>query len=280
MSGHEMFQARSLPRCAASGQLQTIGKRGAVKSVVFIEAQTMELAAGLTVIVPVYNEEECLERFCHEMDAFLASAPVPTHVLFVNDGSSDRSQAIIAQVCAGNGNYGYLRLERNCGLSTAIKAGIDACNTELLGYIDADLQTAPSDFLGYFRYFPDCDMVNGIRMKRMDTVVKRASSKIANTFRRLMTDDGIIDTCCPLKIMKTEYARNIPFFKGMHRFIPALIQLQGGRVVQVPVAHFPRFAGTAKYHLFNRLSGPFFDTLAFRWMRNRNIRYTIAEQSK
>jgi len=235
---------------------------------------------GLTIIVPVYNEEESLVHFCEEMDKFLASPPLPTTVLFVNDGSKDGSQTIIVGACAGNTRYRYLQLDRNYGLSTAIKAGIDACATELVGYIDADLQTAPTDFLKFFQYFPAYDMVNGIRAKRQDTVIKKFSSKIANAFRRKMINDGIVDTCCPLKIMKTEYAKKIPFFTGMHRFLPALIQLQGGRVQQVPVAHFPRFAGTAKYHLFNRLIGPFFDTIAFRWMRSRYIRYGIADQSQ
>ena len=239
----------------------------------------MDKAEGLTIIVPVYNEEESLDLFCQEMDVFLASSPIPTTILFINDGSSDGSQNIIARACGKNRRYHYLQLDRNYGLSTGIKAGIDACETELVGYIDADLQTKPADFLKFFEYFPAYDMVNGIRAKRQDTVVKKISSKIANAFRRMMINDNIIDTCCPLKIMKTDYAQKIPFFIGMHRFIPALIQLQGGRVRQVPVAHFSRFAGTAKYHLFNRLIGPFFDTLAFRWMRSRYIRYRIADKT-
>jgi hypothetical protein len=94
-----------------------------------------------------------------------------------------------------------------------------------------------------------------------------------------MINDGIEDTCCPLKIMETKAARTIPFFNGMHRFIPALIQLQGGTVKQIPVQHFPRIEGTAKYHLWNRLIGPFMDTLAFVWMRKRYIRYEISESS-
>lgn len=240
----------------------------------------MEYEKGLTILVPVYNEEECLEHFRQEMDGFLASTPIATTILFVNDGSRDGSQAMITKVCAANPAYRSLQLDGNYGLSTAIKAGIDACDTELVGYIDADLQTTPTDFLKFFEFFPAYDMVNGIRARRQDTVVKRLSSKIANAFRRRMINDGITDTCCPLKIMKTAYAKRIPFFTGMHRFLPALIQLQGGRVRQVPVTHFPRFAGTAKYHLFNRLVGPFFDTLAFRWMRSRYIRYGIADQSK
>ena len=120
-------------------------------------------------------------------------------------------------------------------------------------------------------------MVNGIRAKRKDTLIKRLSSKLANSYRRLMINDAIQDTCCPLKILKSSYAREMPFFIGMHRFLPALVQLHGGKVKQLPITHSPRYAGTSKYHLLNRLVGPFFDTLAFRWMRSRYIRYKIAE---
>ena len=94
-----------------------------------------------------------------------------------------------------------------------------------------------------------------------------------------MLGDGIQDTCCPLKIIKTEYAKKIPFFNGMHRFLPALIQYQGGKVMQIPVQHFPRYAGTAKYHLHNRLIGPLVDTLAVVWMKHRYIHYRVLPES-
>lgn len=233
----------------------------------------------LTVVVPVYNEEESLIAFKDSMDKFLNQSTVNSNVLFVNDGSSDNSQNIIEQICSKDTRYQYAVLAKNCGLSTAIKAGIDLCSSDYVGYIDSDIQTSPEDFLKYFEYFPEYAMVNGIRQKRKDTIIKKMSSKIANGFRRFMINDNIEDTCCPLKIMKTDAAKKMPFFKGLHRFIPALIQLQGGKVKQIPVQHFPRYAGTAKYHLFNRLVGPFFDTLAFRWMRKRYINYSVASKS-
>jgi glycosyltransferase involved in cell wall biosynthesis len=233
----------------------------------------------LTIIVPVYNEEESIEQLTTEMDKYLAATNVSTLVLFVNDGSTDNSQAIIEKICAEKAAYQFILLSANHGLSTAVKAGIDSCETELVGYIDSDIQTTPMDFLKYFEFFPEYDMVNGIRANRKDTGVKKLSSKIANAFRRRMINDGIEDTGCPLKIIKTEYAKRIPFFDGMHRFIPALIQLQGGKVKQIPIQHFPRFAGTAKYHLWNRIKKPFFDTMAFRWMRSRYIRYEIKSRS-
>lgn len=240
----------------------------------------MKSSESLTIIVPVYNEEESLEQFRSEMDKFLDRSPVQTTILFVDDGSTDNSKKIIEQICDKNNDYQFLSLDKNYGLSTAIKAGIDNCDSSLTGYIDSDIQTSPLDFLKYFEYFPEYDMVNGIRSERNDSFIKRFSSRFANSFRRMMINDNIEDTCCPLKIIKTEKAKNIHFFTGMHRFIPALIQLQGGKVKQIPVGHYPRYAGTPKYHLFNRLSGPFFDTLAYRWMKKRYIRYRIHDQQK
>jgi glycosyltransferase involved in cell wall biosynthesis len=231
----------------------------------------------LTIVVPVFNEEESLPSFFLEMDSFIKASPVPSRVLFVNDGSTDNSLKILNEKCSTDAYCTVLSLDKNYGLSVAVKAGFDSCQTTLVGYIDADLQTHPSDFLSYFSYFPEYDMVNGIRAKRKDKLIKRLSSKIANTYRRLMINDAIQDTCCPLKILKSSYAREMPFFIGMHRFLPALVQLHGGKVKQLPISHSPRYAGTSKYHLLNRLIGPFFDTLAFRWMRSRYIRYKIAD---
>ena len=230
----------------------------------------------LTIIVPVYNEEESLPQFKEEMDKYLAKTAIPSSVLFINDGSTDQSLAILKDICQDD-SFRFASFDRNYGLSSAIKAGIDLCETKYVGYIDADLQTSPEDFITYFDYLSDYQMINGIRAKRSDSFIKKISSKIANGFRRLMINDGIQDTCCPLKIIDAKSAKRMPFFNGMHRFMPALIQLQGGKVKQLPVRHFPRFAGTAKYHLFNRLVGPFFDTLAFRWMKRRYINYKVKE---
>lgn len=234
----------------------------------------------LTIIVPVFNEVDSLPKFKEEMDVFLEQAPISADVLFVNDGSTDGSDEVIWAIARADSRYGFIRLAKNSGLSTAIKAGIDYIQSPFIGYIDSDLQTLPLDFLLYLPYLENYALVNGIRAQRHDGVVKKLSSKIANAFRRWMIRDGITDTCCPLKIMRSDYAKRLPFFNGMHRFIPALIQLQGGQVKELEVRHFDRYAGQAKYHLFNRLIGPFFDTLAFVWMRKRNIRYTLAEESK
>lgn len=231
----------------------------------------------LTIIVPVYNEEGNILRLEKELGDFLKIAKVPSCVLFVNDGSKDDSGKLLKQICKQNPDFYYLELAKNSGLSAAMKAGIDNSDSEFVGYIDADLQTSPDDFNLLLDHISDYEMVMGIRTGRKDSFVKNMSSKIANGFRRSMTHDGVEDTGCPLKILRTDYAKRIPFFTGMHRFLPALIQLQYGKVKQIPVRHFPRMAGKSKYNLCNRLVGPFKDCFAYRWMKKRYINYQVAE---
>lgn len=233
----------------------------------------------LTIIVPVYNEEGNIRRLEKELGDFLKIARISSCVLFVNDGSKDQSGKLLKDICHGHPDFYYLELAKNGGLSAAMKAGIDHCNSEFVGYIDADLQTTPEDFNLLLTHVEDYEMVMGIRTGRKDSFIKNMSSRIANGFRRSMTHDGVEDTGCPLKILRTDYAKLIPFFTGMHRFLPALIQLQNGKVKQMPVRHFPRMAGKSKYNLCNRLVGPFKDCFAYRWMKKRYINYEVAENN-
>jgi hypothetical protein len=149
--------------------------------------------------------------------------------------------------------------------------------TSLTGYIDADLQTHPQDFDLLLEYVEDYDLVTGVRADRKDAFVKNTSSKIANGIRRAFTKDGMDDTGCPLKIIKTNYAKRIPMFSGLHRFLPAMILLQQGTVKQIPVRHFERIAGTASFGLWNRLLGPLMDCFAYLWMKKKYINYTISK---
>ena len=233
-----------------------------------------------TIVVPVYNEEDNLERVETELSKYLQMASVSTSVLFVNDGSSDNSQTLIENICERNEAFEYILFKENRGLSAAIKAGFDHVNSELVGYIDSDLQTAPEDFNILLEHIDTHELVTGVRSNRKDSFVKNMSSKIANGIRRAFTKDGMDDTGCPLKIIKTDYAKRIPMFRGLHRFLPAMILLQNGRVIQVPVQHFPRIAGTAKFGLWNRLLGPLMDCFAYLWMKKKYINYDVAKSSK
>ncbi|QOI96501.1 MAG: glycosyltransferase family 2 protein [Flammeovirgaceae bacterium] len=234
---------------------------------------------SLTIIIPVYNEEACLEPLFLAITEFLNRIKFSIHVLFVNDGSTDSSAERIEKICSIDSRYSFISLERNSGLSTALKAGIDHCNTKFIGYMDADLQTSPSDFEKLLEFKYEYELVMGYRENRKDTLVKRLSSLIANSFRQWLLEDEIIDTGCPLKIMRTDVAKQMPFFKGMHRFIPDMVILLGGRVKQVPIKHFPRVAGKAKYNLMNRMLGPLIDAFVFRWMQRNFIHYNIKKLS-
>lgn len=234
---------------------------------------------GLTIIVPVYNERDNIPALEERLGAYLPAAARPACVLFVDDGSTDGSLERITDLCRRRERFHYIALDRNHGLSAALKAGIDAARSPLVGYIDADLQTAPEDFNLLLSRIDEAELVTGVRADRKDGLFKRLQSKIANSFRRMMTRDGVSDTGCPLKIIRTSAARRLPLFDGMHRFLPALVLMQGGRVVQIPVRHFPRTAGKSKYHLWNRLTGPLIDCFAYRWMRKRYIDYRVTSQN-
>ena len=230
-----------------------------------------------TIVVPIYNEEDNIDRLERRLAAYIAKCPRKACVLFVNDGSCDDSLRRIKDTCKRNEAFYYISFARNAGLSTAIKAGIDYTESPLMGYIDADLQTSPEDFDLLLPHTEKYALVTGIRTNRKDSWWKRRQSRIANGFRRMMTGDTAIDTGCPLKILHTDVAKRIPFFKGLHRFIPAMVALQKKEYMQVPVSHHQRVAGVSKFSMANRFWGPLRDCFAYRWMRNRYIIYYINE---
>ena len=232
-----------------------------------------------TIIIPVYNEEDNIYLLEQKINDFLPTSLYSTCVLFVNDGSTDSSLVHINEICTRNNHFFYISLAHNSGLSAALKAGIDNTDSPYVGYMDADLQTTPNDFNLLLNEIKDYELVMGIRANRKDSFFKNIQSRIANGFRRMMTHDGVEDTGCPLKVIHTVYAKRIPFFNGMHRFIPALILLQEGKIKQIPVHHFPRMAGQSKYHLWNRLISPFIDCFAYKWMKKRYINYQITKNN-
>ncbi|MDB4590510.1 glycosyltransferase family 2 protein [Flavobacteriaceae bacterium] len=231
-----------------------------------------------TIIVPVYNEELNLKRVEKELLSFIKIAKKKTTILFINDGSTDNSQQIIEDICQKNIEFRFIHFKNNKGLSAALKAGFDNIDTPLLGYIDADLQTSPKDFNILLNHTEHYDLVTGIRTQRKDSLIKKISSKISNKIRTIFTNDGMDDSCCPLKIIKTDCAKKIPMFKGLHRFLPAMVLLQKGTVLQIPIQHFPRIAGKTKFGIRNRLLGPITDCFAYLWMKKKYINYEVIKK--
>jgi dolichol-phosphate mannosyltransferase len=228
----------------------------------------------ISIIVPVFNEAEGIARAVTSLTTFIDTSPQFSTIIFVNDGSTDSSQQLLSKFCVKDQRLRLIDLKKNYGLSTALKAGFDAATTPWVAYIDADLQTDPKDLLRFVEHMDDHDLITGIRAKRQDSFIKKKSSQFANWFRQLFTNDGVKDTGCPLKLIRRSYTNSLLFFDGMHRFIPALVQLQGGRVQQIEVGHYPRISGSSKFNMWNRSIRPLTDCFVFLWMRRRWIRYS------
>ena len=235
---------------------------------------------SFTIVVPVFNEEDNMARLEETLSDFIPRSLFTACVLFVNDGSTDRSLDEIKAVCSRHEEFFYISFAKNAGLSAALKAGFELVESEYVGYMDADLQTAPEDFNLLLEEIRTCPMAIGIRAGRKDSFFKKFQSAVANGFRRMVTHDGALDTGCPLKVLRSDVAKRIPLFDGMHRFLPALVLLQdGGSFRQIPVRHFPRTQGKSKYHLWNRLVGPFIDCFGYLWMKSRWLSYRIEDEN-
>lgn len=232
---------------------------------------------AITLVIPIYNEEGNILRIWSEVEEYIKHSKFSISALFVNDGSTDNSLSLIKETSAKNDRIGYISFESNKGLSAAIKAGFDYSNTKWVGYMDGDLQTSPMDFLKFEPFLNSFDLVTGERQDRKDGFGKKISSLFANGIRNLFLNDGMKDTGCPLKIFNRDFFRRLPYFKGFHRFFPALTQNCGGKIKVIPVQHFPRIEGKSKFNAFNRMVQPFLDTLLVYRLKKRNIRYQIEE---
>jgi len=231
-------------------------------------------APAISLVAPVYNEEENLEPLYQRVIEALGHETF--ELLLVDDGSSDGSAARIRGLHARDPRVRGIYFARNAGQTAAMAAGIHAATAPLIATLDADLQNDPADIPKLIAALGEHGAAVGYRVKRNDTFVRRASSRIGNGVRNRLTGDQIRDTGCSLKVFRTEAVRALPFLDGMHRFLPTLLRLHGYSVVEVPVAHHPRVAGVSKYGVRNRALRALRDTFAVRWMARRLIRVEIA----
>ncbi|MGH9381128.1 MAG: glycosyltransferase family 2 protein [Thermoanaerobaculia bacterium] len=228
----------------------------------------------LSLVIPAYDEAESLPTLAAEIHDALRGSPWSYETLVVDDGSRDATPAVLARLARQDPRIRAVRLERNSGQSAALAVGFDRARGAIVVTLDADLQNDPADIpkLVWTLTSADIDAVSGVRTERHDTRLRRLSSRVANAVRRRVLRDGITDVGCSLKAYRREILVELPRFHGMHRFLPALIQLYGGRVLEIPVRHRPRLHGCAKYGVHNRLWRGIADLMAVRWMQQRWIR--------
>lgn len=236
-------------------------------------------ARDITVVIPVYNEEECLPLLERELLTTLRDYPHPWEVILVNDGSSDRSAEVIVEICGRNPQFRALHFARNCGQSAAMAAGFRAARAHITVTLDADLQNDPADIPRLLEHMRDHDCVCGWRQKRHDSAFRRLQSRIANGVRNWVLGEDIKDVSCSLKAYRTDLLQKIHLFRGAHRFLPTLLKLEGANVIELPVNHRPRAAGVPKWGLWNRVFRATVDLFGVRWLKNRAFRYVIAKET-
>jgi len=237
-------------------------------------------APDVSLVVPVYNEEENISSLADEILRGMARQLRSWELIFVDDGSSDGSLVIIRDLAERFENIRYLALASNSGQSAAFAVGFREALGELVVTLDADLQNDPADIPTMLDAYGknSVTMVVGWRADRRDTLAKRLASKIGNALRNWILRESIRDTGCSLKVMRRDMLRDVPVFDGAHRFYPTLLRLQGAVIAEVKVNHRPRRAGNSKYGVLDRARKGAGDLLAVRWLQSRHITVRIKER--
>ncbi len=234
--------------------------------------------AELSLVVPVYNERESLPLLVEEVGRALAGRHY--EIVAVDDGSTDGSLDVLKDLKRAHPELHIVAFAANAGQTAAFAAGFGAARGRVVVTLDADLQNDPADIPALVAELErsGAAAVAGYRVDRQDTGWKRLQSRIANGVRNRLNRETIRDTGCSLKAFRAEALRALPLFNGMHRFLPTLVRMHGGRVTEVPVRHRPRRFGTTKYGMWNRVFRAFADALAVRWMQRRALRYRVREE--
>jgi glycosyltransferase involved in cell wall biosynthesis len=231
----------------------------------------------LSIVIPVYNEVESLVPLHREIDAALASLGQAIEILWVDDGSTDGSAGRLLEIAAKDDRVRVLHLDGRYGQSAALDAGFRAARGELTATLDADLQNDPADLPALLAHLDGADVVCGVRSQRQDTRSRRWAARAANAFRNAVTREQVTDVGCSLRVMRSALLKEVKLFRGMHRFLPTLLALEGARVVEIPVSHRSRRFGRSKYGILERLSVGLRDVFAVRWMKSRNLCYRVSE---
>ena len=233
----------------------------------------------LSVVIPVYNEEENLPLLWEELRGVLEGLGLAVEVIFVDDGSRDGSPEIVRGLREADPRVRLVRLKSHAGETAATDAGLKAALGRWVVVMDADLQNDPADIPTLLGYLDRWDAATGWRQERAhgDDWRRRVASRIANRVRNWLSDETIQDSGCTFRAFRRECLRDLVLYRGLHRFIPTLITLRGYRVIEVPVNHRPRRFGRSKYGVWDRAFVAFADLLAIRWMKSRLLRYEVAE---
>ncbi|MGD1275844.1 MAG: glycosyltransferase family 2 protein [Tepidisphaeraceae bacterium] len=236
----------------------------------------------LSICVPVYNERDNLPLLYDAIVKVVDPAGISAELILVDDGSGDGSWAAIQALVAKDPRVRGLRFRKNCGETAASDAGLRAARGQYVMTMDADLQNDPKDIPQFMEALAEGhDCVCGTRVTSRgqgDNFLRIASSRIANWVRNKLSDEHISDAGCTYRAFRRQCVDKLKLYRGLHRFIPTLLKMEGFTVVEIPVSHNPRLHGQSKYGVWNRLFKSFRDLLAIRWMKSRLLGYEVAEE--
>jgi len=226
----------------------------------------------ISVVIPAYDERENLEPLLDELRVALGTTGRAWEAVVVDDASSDGTTEVLARAASADPRIVPIFLTQRTGQSGALAVGLVRARGDVVVTIDADLQNDPADVPKLLAALEHADVVSGVRVGRRDGPVRLVSSAIANQVRRWLIGDRVTDIGCSLKAYRREVLDGMPMFVGVHRFLPALCQFRGARLVEVPVNHRARVHGLSKYGISNRLWRGLHDVIGVQWLKTRLIR--------
>lgn len=228
----------------------------------------------ISVVVPVHNEAPNLKPLIDSISAALAE--IPHEIVYVDDGSSDTTPKLLAEIGKNLPTLLVIRHKNSCGQSAAVITGVKVARGTYIATLDGDGQNDPADIPAMLEAMRSAEatgprpvLIAGHRVNRQDTNAKRYGSRLANKFRAWALKDATPDTGCGLKLFPRQAFLELPHFNHIHRFLPALFIRAGGRVVSVPVRHHARTHGASHYNNWQRLKVGLVDLAGVAWLQRR-----------
>lgn len=234
----------------------------------------------LSVVIPIKNEEENILSLENEIQTALSESQLTFEIIWVNDGSTDSSRSVLEGLSRRSEHNRFVHLPISIGQSGALWYGFQICHGSLIATMDGDGQNDPKDLLFLIHQVLNgaLDMANGYRQNREDNWTRKVSSKIANSFRNRLIGYSVRDIGCSIRVFRRECVRFVPPFKGLHRFLPSIIQDFGFTIDEFPVNHRPRVKGLTKYSIGNRFWVSLFDLIGVYWLKKRGFLKTLIER--
>jgi glycosyltransferase involved in cell wall biosynthesis len=224
-------------------------------------AQDKSTFKKLSIVIPLYNEEESINLLVAEIKKGIRQAQIDFEVIFVDDGSTDNSLKVIKDIAKADKKFRYVSFQKNFGKSAALQIGFKQCTGDVVITMDADLQDDPNEIPNLLKKLDEgFDLVSGWKKKRHDPFIKNQSSKFFNFITRIFTGIKIHDFNCGLKAYRKAVVENIKVYGELHRYIPVLAKWQGFTITEIPVKHQQRLYGKTKYGISRFFKG-FIDLL-------------------